>query len=722
MPAASRMTPALRRVKIKVKLSIIVSWLVAIFCLVLVGYLNFLLVRHLFEGEFAQNIASIEISYIQMAKFWVEGGGQWQPLWYLGYPWHVFYTPLLPALEVLLYKIVGFSFAHAYRVIVGASYILVPAALYLFVWQIGRSKTGALIAAFFYSFIPSVIGLFFAGVRADTISGIGEPRRFTILIRWGEGPHTVALVFLPLFGLFLSRYLAQRKFADLILTSLFLGLVALTNAIALWAAFLLAVAFFLSPIARKTNVIALTRDFLLIGTYTFGLIAFWYNLPFVKTFFREGSGALTNWLALFPWGLIPLLAVFVGIVLLVNKFGGKFGGMSLAVFWFLMLFSLVFTYYVSGEEHTEYVPQVLRLNTEVDMALAVVIGVFVSNLFLAYKKLAGKLKIGAMVLAHAIVVVSAGSILLYGTRLFVALPEHTKPFSATRAGDIRNTGEYRVAERLAAMTKGTDQRVLAPGNYGFWLNYFVDVPQLRGALYQSSTHFWPDHIYYQVTNGGDANISFAWLKIANVGKLVYTTPASAETYKDYKVPPEKFSSVLRQVFSENGDIYFDVPLKNDSLAKVVDYKPLLSVKKPKNAIDEEPIFAYARELEKKAERKVMVEKIESGHWRLSGELTEGEAVLFGQTYDSGWKVMRGGWKKAKDSLDFLVLIPKKSGNFSIDLVYRKPLSVYFGYLITLITIGFIIKRFIFACRKPLSQTRRMDAKSEYILSRDKKEL
>ena len=692
MPAVNRIMPALRRFKIKVKLSIIVSWFAAIFCLVLVVYLNFLLVRYLFEGEFAQNIASIEISYIQMAKFWVEGGGLWQPLWYLGYPWHVFYTPLLPALEVLLYKTVGFSFAHAYRVIVGASYILVPATLYLFVWQIGRSKTGALIAAFFYSFIPSVIGLFFAGVRGDTISGIGEPRRFTILVRWGEGPHTVALVFLPLFGLFLSRYLAERKFIDLILTSLFLGLVTLTNAIALWAAFLLLVAFFLSQIAKKDNVIALTRDFLLIGTYTFGLIAFWYNLPFVKTFFREGSGALGNWLALFPWSFIPLLAVFVAVVLVVNKFGGKFRGMPLAVFWFLMLFSLVFAYYVSGDDQTEYVPQVLRLNTEVDMALSVVIGVLISNLFLAHQKLAGKLKIGAMVLAHAVVVVAAGSILLYGTRLFAALPEHTKPFSATRAGDIKNTSEYRVAERLAAMTKGTDQRVFAPANYGFWLNFFEPVPQLRGALFQSSTHFWPDHIYYQVANGGDANITLAWLKIANVGKLVYTTAASAETYKDYRVPPEKFSSVLKQTFSENGDIYFDVPLANDSLAKVVDYKPLLSVKKPKNAIDEQPIFAYARELEKKAERKVRVEKITNGRWRLSGELTEGEAVLFQQTYDSGWKIKGGGWRILKDPLDFTLLVPKKTGQFEIDLIYAKPLSVYLGYLITLITLVVIIKR------------------------------
>src|SRR3972149_9305755 len=81
--------------------------------LILVGaivYSNYLLIRFWFEGEFNQNMGSIEISYIQMAKFWVENhGAGWQPLWYLGYPWHVFYTPLLPALEVLLHHVLNFS-------------------------------------------------------------------------------------------------------------------------------------------------------------------------------------------------------------------------------------------------------------------------------------------------------------------------------------------------------------------------------------------------------------------------------------------------------------------------------------------------------------------------------------------------------------------------------------------------------------------------------------
>src|SRR3990167_10654918 len=130
----------------------LISILMVLVSLIFIAYLNFALIRYWFVGEFNQNLASIEISYIQMAKFWVESTkGGWQSLWYLGYPCHVFYTPLLPALEVLLHHVLNFSFAHAYRVLTGAGYVLVPVSVYLFVWQIGKSKIGALVSALFYS-------------------------------------------------------------------------------------------------------------------------------------------------------------------------------------------------------------------------------------------------------------------------------------------------------------------------------------------------------------------------------------------------------------------------------------------------------------------------------------------------------------------------------------------------------------------------------------------
>ncbi len=659
------------------------------------GILNFSIIKYFFEGEFSQNIASIEISYVQMAKFWVTGGGLWQPLWYFGYPWHVFYTPVLPFLEVVLNQLNGLSFAHAYRVVAAAGYVLAPISLFFFVWQIAKSKSGAFVAALFYSVVPSVIGLLFSGVAQDTLSGVAEPRRFAILVRWGEGPHILALGFLPLFGLFFSRFLEKHKFTDQVLACIFLAIVALTNAVALWGAMLLALCFFLAEFTKKSsNTILIFKEFISTGLMTFGLVAFWYNKPFIATFFRESGGALSNWFVMFPWGIIVFLLVATAVFVLVKKFAARFTALPVAILWFLVLFGLVFAYYASGENRLEYVPQVLRLTTEVDMALGVLAGVIVSNVYLVLLRRSGKFVFVYKLAAYVFVVFIVGVMVPQGLKMVNKLPVYAKPFSQTTIGDIKNTNEYKVAIKLEELTRGSNERVMAPGNYAFWLNYFVDVPQIRGALFQSSTHFWPDHIYYQLANGSDSQIALAWLKIANVGKLVYTTLASGETYKDYKVPQEKFNKVLKVNSELNGDVFFDVPLKNSSLAKVVDNEAYKTIKKPSNAVDSEPINDYLKWMEEKSDKKLRVEQVSRSHLKISGEKNADEAVLVQQTYDSGWRVNgKGTWKVVRDPMDFIVLASRGAGKFEVDLVYTRPWSVFLGYLVTFATLGLIARRF-----------------------------
>ena len=669
--------------------------IIGIFFALFVGYLNFLLIRYFFVGDFNQNLQSIEISYIQMAKFWTEGGSPWQPLWYLGYPWHVFYTPLLPFLEVVLHSFFGFSFGHAYRVLTASSYILVPISLFLFIWQVSKSKTGAFVGGLFYTFVPSIISIVFTQVGADRMGPYLEPRRFAILVRWGEGPHTMALVFLPLFGLFLSRFLERDKFKDAVLASFFLGLVMLTNAIGMWAAVLMFFAFSLSEFTKKdVEVTSVIKKMFVCGILAMGLVAFWFNLPFIKTFFREGGGAFSNWSAMFPWGFILIVAGFAVVFTVVRRLTRKFVGLAFAIFWFVMLFLLVYVYYQSGESRLELVPQALRLNTEVDLASSVLAGVIVSNVFLFLGKIGGKFNLLSIAAAYVIFGVASLGILYWGQKYLLVLPAHTRALTYSHWKSIEATNEYRVAKKLKEITGDSDRRVLAPGNYSFWLNYFVDVPQLRGALYQSSTHFWPDHIYWQLANGADAGISLAWLKIANIGTLVYTTAGSGEIYKDFRVPEDKFNSILKKEFQEQGDTYFSVPLKNDSLAKAVDWRAIGKIKKPKNAIDKEPIYAYVGELEKFSDNKIFVSKLSQNHYKIKGEVKNGQGVLFQQTYDSGWHVKQGGWRKMKDSLGFLVLVPKKAGPFEIDLVYGWPISVYLGYLITILTLVYVTRKFL----------------------------
>lgn len=670
----------------------------ALACVAAIVFLNFSLIRFWFEGEFSQNMGSIEISYIQMAKFWAEGGSLWRQWWYLGHPWHVFYTPLLPFLELGLFELFNVSFGHAYRLITGIGYVLVPVSTFLFVWQIAKSKTGAFVSALFYSFVPSVIAFLFREVAADSLSGGFEPRRFAILVRWGEGPHTLALVFVPLSGLFLARYLEKGSTLNLFAASLFLGFSVLTNAISVWVIFLMVIAMVLAALGRdKAEFISLFKSVLLVFVVSWGLVAFWYNWPFMTTFFKEGGSAVSNWLSLKVWGLVMFAVGFAGLFLLVKKVTHKLEGLTFALLWFLMLFAIVYFYYASGEDQLEFAPQALRLNTEVDLALSVLVGVVVSGAYLMFGKLMTKVKPAGELIGLVPALVICIIILNFGQKLITTMPEHTRDISASITKSPQNTPEFRVSQKLADLTKDTDERVFVPGNYSFWLNYFVPVAQVRGALFQSSTNSWPEHLYYQITNGADAQISLAWLKIANVGKFVYTGPGSGEIYKDFKVPQSKFDGILKDPIAEAGDVYFDVPLLNNNLAKIIDYDKILKIKRPRNAIDEEPIFAYVSAIEQYSDTRVNAERLSESHWRLSGEVQKGQGIVFQQTFDSGWTTKaRSGdvraWSKKKDAFDYLVLIPKGEGPFEVDLVYTRPWTVIFGYLVTLVTFGWLISR------------------------------
>ena len=99
--------------------------------LFLVGYQQ---VFPLFKGEFTQQLGSIEVSYVQMAKF-IESSWPhfaWQPLWYLGYPMWLVYTPLVPIWEFLTHHAFNWSYSHGYRVLTAFSYCATLVFVYFF--------------------------------------------------------------------------------------------------------------------------------------------------------------------------------------------------------------------------------------------------------------------------------------------------------------------------------------------------------------------------------------------------------------------------------------------------------------------------------------------------------------------------------------------------------------------------------------------------------------
>lgn len=664
-------------------------------------YLNWLVIRGWFGGQGPANLGSIEVSYVSMGRFLVDfgwpgpfaGQASWVPLWYLGFPFHLFYTPLLPVLEWLLHEWQGMHLWTAYRFVTGWAYILSPVSLFFLGWTLSRRWIGGLVAGILYSVGPTIFYFLESEVMGDRISGsFLDPRRFTILVRWGEGPHILSLVFLPLVGALFTASLRGRHFWFLVLAGLAFVLTAVSNALGMLGALILvgSIAFvrYAQQAKRHVEIASWTALFVAVG---FGMASFWYNLSFIRNFFGEGGTAANIYISLFPWGW--LAGVFTAAVLyfLIRKVLKNFG-VAVALVWFALVFCVVYVYYASAPSQTpqlriELLPQALRYMAQVDMAFSVLVGVLVSWLV----RLIGKRSIIAEIFL---------TILLAGASLSALA--YIQPFlgksadASSKVVDLSRSREKVIADWTNEhVDREKGERVFVPGNYGFYLNWFSDVWQLRGGLYQAATHYWPDHIHYQLANGKDAEVARAWLVSINAKYIVVTGPGSSELYREMK-NLERFLD-LTPLYEEQGDIIYEVPLVRDSPAKPVRLDALRSLSTPSKADDKDALLAYADWVEGSSLSEADFRMLDHDSYTLTGRVDEGEALLVQMTADPGWSALRRDTSRGElrrvrtgsDPLGFLLLYPEP-GDFSIELTHRSTWKQWLGYATSLATLVGII--------------------------------
>ncbi|HKZ34856.1 MAG TPA: hypothetical protein VJ179_03260, partial [Patescibacteria group bacterium] len=178
-------------------------------------FLNFSLMGNWLAGTGPSDQGSIEVSYISMARFLVDYFPHlsWAPFWYFGFPFHLFYTPVLPVLTALTHQVFQMDYWQAYRLLTGIGYLGVPVSVFFFTWYLLKKGIAGffagLVAGIGYSLFPTIFyfTLSTKEVLNDRMTDFLEPRRFILLQRYGEGPHTLALVFLPLGALFFLKTL-----------------------------------------------------------------------------------------------------------------------------------------------------------------------------------------------------------------------------------------------------------------------------------------------------------------------------------------------------------------------------------------------------------------------------------------------------------------------------------------------------------------------------------
>ncbi len=637
---------------------------------------NVLLVWPLFQGGYTQEMGSIESVFIADARFIFESFPHlsWHPYWYAGFPFHLFYTPFLPFLMALLHFLVpAISIASWYRILIALFYALTPVSFYFLVSFLTERKSVGFLAALAYSFLPS-IGYLLPAVGGEV------PWRLLTLILYGEGGHIVGLFFLPLALLFFIKSVRKASWQNVVLASLFTGLLALTNLIALIGFGVMLAVSLLVELLGGDWVRKLGRAGV-VFLFSFGLIAFWFNLSFIKASFSIGTGGVSGsvgdaYLQAFP--AIFLLAPLFFIFAIIGK-KKIFKPILIAIGWILIFFLSAF-FWFRGQ--TMLLPQPNRYLPEMDMGTALLVS------WLAVL-LIEKVLVGKIAWLKGFLYVLVIILILYLPYRYISRTwDLTSPHR-----DITQTSEYQVASWLKKNTQG--ERIYASGSTAFWLNTFTNIPQIRGGN-DGVANPWMLHAIYQINTGENApkgeegEVAVDWLRVLNVSFAVVNLPHSREIFHDFK-NPERFSQVrgVEEMTDLRGDVIYKIPLRQSSLAQVVEREDFENLPTLKNAVDVEGLTRYVDYVDQEAGQEAVFNWVGVGKAKIRAKLDEKKGIALQVSYDPGWRAYLNGKKipVKNDVIGFMFLNPKKEGEVEINLVYGRTWDVWLGYFLTILAIG-----------------------------------
>ncbi|MBI4318639.1 MAG: hypothetical protein HY675_09130, partial [Chloroflexi bacterium] len=638
---------------------------------------NIILVLPLFQGGYTQYLGSIESAFITDARFISENGlfATWSPLWYMGFPFHLFYTPLLPYLAALGHSLwPALSVASSYRMVSALLYALGPSTLYVFALYLTRRRLTAVICAAGYSVLPSVVYLI-PGIRSDATSFGWAPWQLVVMVKYGEGPHINSLTFTPLAAMFFLHALRRPSMLSYLLAGLAIAAVALINWIGLFALVVILAILLLSEALAGQTLTKVGRAFWC-AVAAFTLAAFWYNLSFIRASLAFGGGG--GMLPGAPYAIIGgIILVYVLFILLANKPNLQ---VEIVVGLWLFYFGAVV---LAGQYlGLTLAPQPIRYVPELSMGVLLALALGLTRL---HDWPCRRLPPWARKAAAP----TFGGLVLVGFAL-VSQPFFRDGWSQMLpSGNFRSSSEYRVAQWLAA--NGGGELAYVTGSHSFWLNVETDVPQVRGGTDQGATNPWWGHVSYQINTDKDADISHMWLRALGIRWVVVNYPESTDTYKDY-VFPHKFDGLLTRRYLDRGTAIFEVPLAKPSLAQVVNARQMKELKPPFNAIDRVNLAWYVEAIEAPQGGSVSYRRTGIDRMEIEVEAEAGQSLLVRTTYDGAWQafVDNQSAKISPDVLGFMVVEMPIAGSHKVRLEHGRAFDVWLGYGVSVLTLLFLV--------------------------------
>ena len=613
---------------------------------------NFAIASRLFHLEFANHMGSVEALFIGLTRFFSDHGYSltWFPYWYGGIPLHNTYPPGLMWLCMAAVKITGCSAARAYHFVIGLEYCLGPVTAYLLASVLSKRVVASFLAGLFYSLI-NLSAVFITEVGAD-VGGHWLSRRIQVLEPYGEGPHILTLVLLPLAILALHKALTKPRPVFYGLAIFAVAAVLLSNVMGALAILFGVYAYLVS---RDEFFLSDWVYTFAIGVAAYAITSIWIPPSTVALMGERAKFVGGDYTALYQMAPIvyPMLFISVwALAYLLRKMR-----VDSSITFFLSAFSFfAFLALPAYWRNISFSPMPKRYHVELDLLLPFAIAIALS--FLPWKKL-----------PRAFAGIFALSILIATIFQVVHLRKQVGTMSASI--DIAKTSEYKIAKQLN--TYGMAGRVFVPGSSETWLMAFSDLRQFGGAFVQvvPSQNVNVGSYVILSSDGGAPNLpsGILWLQAFGVARVATTGPGSTDPYQAFQ-NPDKFKGVLKELWRDGGDAIFEVPHRTESLVHVLPKEALVSTV-PVNGIDTPEIARYVDALTKET-RDPSVQWQTPGLAHIKANVQPGDAISLQTTYGPGWNARIGGEKIAveADGIGLMKILPNRSGPIDLTLEYN----------------------------------------------------
>lgn len=646
--------------------------------------LNGILAWPMLQDGFTRFIESIEGAHLVNAAWILENGGEWNNLWYFGFPAHLTYPPLLPNLIALIADNFDLTVSHAYRITVGVLIWLIPLGIYLFTRELTKRKTIAVLASLMFIVMPNIAYFIIPEVQTTPAAMGWIPYHWVVLAQYGEGPHLSAILFMLLAATFFLRSLDCRSKINVVATATFLALTMLTN---LFAGFALILILVILQLGRMfVYVFDLNwRRMGLIGLLAYGITAFAFDYTFIKSILLSGYVHPENTM---NWP--PFLVVFFVLLFLIAPI------------------TLLVYHQVAGKD--KYYPILTMIMwTGLFLLVAVVYYYFDFNLVTQPNRYLHEAQIGAVILVAmgmTYLIDNAQNtfeeeerftkhlLLTLGIFTFILAPSYNylkNPHWIIQPQSMDHTYEKQMAERLHEIVDiQREERVYLTGTPAFWLNVFSDVPQIRGGADNAQpAPVWADASYL-INKSDNENLTKAWLNLLNVKYILVNYPESGTYYVDYENFDRFTNWTVVEEFAEGGFKLYKVPDGNLSVFTVVKTEELDEL----TPLDDPAKVLKLAELFNRSDNsRLGYEKLSNGHYQLiASDIEPNESIVFKMNYDERWQASMNDnhFEIRTVGPNFMAINPKSGEEMEVDWTIKQSKWEIVGMILSLVTLTAII--------------------------------